>query len=124
MILLIASQIYLGKDCIPEDDELCIPIVKLILDVGKKAIESCHHETAYEYLETASSLLPEDCWENYYDISLRLHFLAANAANASRKYDEAEIILKKIMHEGRCAEDKVPSYYLLSQSKSLSSASP
>ena len=96
-------------------------MVKLIMDAGKKSIESCHHETAYIYLEAASSLLPHDCWKNYYDISIRLNFLTANAANASCKYDKAEIILKKILSEGRCVEDKVPSYYLLIQSKLFSS---
>ena len=87
------------------------------MDAGKKCIESCHHETAYIYLESALPLLPEDCWECYYDVSLRLNFLTANAANASGKYDKAETMLDKILREGRCVEDKLPSYYLLSQSK-------
>ena len=117
IILLIADQIFHGKECIPKDVELCIPIVKLGIDAGKKAIESYRHETAYTYLEAASSLLPEDCWENYYDISMRLNFLTANAANASCKYDKAEVILKEILSEGRCAEDKVPSYYMLIHSE-------
>ena len=116
-ILIIASQLYLGKDCIPKDDELCIPIVNLIMDAGKKSFESCHHETAYTYLEAATSLLPIYCWERYHDISLRLYFLTANAANGCCKYDKAETILKKILSEGCCVEDKLPSYYLLSQSK-------
>ena len=116
-ILIIASQLYLGRECIPEDDDLRIRIAKLIMDAGKKAIESCHHETAYIYLEAATSLLPDDCWKRYYDVSLRLHFLTANSANASCKYDKAETILKKILSEGCCVEDKLPSYELLSQSK-------
>lgn len=116
-ILLITSQIYYGKDYIANDDELRIPIVKLSMDAGKKAIESCRHDLAYSHLEAASSLLPEDCWESQYDISLRLNFMMADAANSSCKYDEAVIILEKIIDEGRCTKDKLTTYFLLIQSK-------
>eukprot|EP00985_Skeletonema_marinoi_P029450 scaffold27900_cov117-Skeletonema_marinoi.AAC.1 len=39
----------------------------------------------------------------------------ASAANSSCKYDEAEIILQRILKEARCTKDKLPSYLLLSQ---------
>ena len=116
-ILLIASQIYHGKECIPKDDELCIPIVKLSMNAGSKAIDCCRHEAAYTYLAAASSLLPVDCWGKHYVLSLQLHFLMASAANSSCKYDTAENILQKILSQGRCISDKVPSYFLLFQSK-------
>ena len=116
IILLVASQLYHGKECIP-NDELCIPIVQLSIDAGKKAIDGCHHETAYSYLEAALSLLPHDSWKSHYDVTLRFHYLMANAANASCKYDEAESLLQRVLKEGRCTEDKVPSYSLLCQSK-------
>lgn len=91
--------------------------MKLSICAGEKAIDSCHHETAFMFLESALSLLPADSWDRYYDISLRINFLTATAANASCKYDEAETILQKILNKGRCTEDKLPSYYLLCQSK-------
>ena len=116
-ILLIASQIYHGKDSILKDDELRIPIVKLNMAAGKKSIESCRHKTAYSYLKAALSLLPEDCWESYYDICLRLYFMMACASNSSCMYDDAEISLERILKEARCIDDKLPSYFLLTQSK-------
>jgi predicted ATPase len=118
-ILLIASQINHGKECILKNDELCMPIVKLNMAAGKKAIDSCRHKTAYSYLKAASSLLSDDCWERYYDISLRLSFMTASAANSSCKCDDAEIILQRILKEARCTKDKLPSYFLLSQSKCI-----
>eukprot|EP00985_Skeletonema_marinoi_P035549 scaffold46894_cov336-Skeletonema_marinoi.AAC.1 len=39
----------------------------------------------------------------------------ASAANSSCKYDEAEIILQRILKEARCTKDKLPSYFVLSQ---------
>eukprot|EP00984_Skeletonema_dohrnii_P009487 scaffold3626_cov69-Skeletonema_dohrnii-CCMP3373.AAC.1 len=114
-ILLIATQMNHGKEFILKDNELCLPIVKLNMAAGKMAIDSCRHNTAYSYLEVASSLLPNDHWESNYDISLRLSFMMASAANSSCKYDDAEIILQKILKEARCTKDKLPSYLLLSQ---------
>lgn len=94
-----------------------MPIVRLNMAAGKKAMDSFRHKTAYSYLEAAFSLLPDDCWESHYEISLRLGFMMASAANSSCKYDVAESVLKRILKEAHCTEDKLPSYFLLSQSK-------
>ena len=118
-ILVIASQINHGIEFILKNDDLCLPIVKLNMSAGKIAIDSCHHKTAYAYLEVASSLLPNDHWESHYDISLRLSFMMASAANSSCKYADAVKILRRILKEARCTEDKLPSYFLLSQSKCI-----
>ena len=118
-ILLIATQINHGKEFILKDNESCLPIAKLNMAAGKMAIDSCRHKTAYSYLEVASSLLPNDHWESNYDISLRLSFMMASAANSSCKYDDAEIILQRILKEARCTKDKLPSYFVLSQRKCI-----
>ncbi len=118
-ILLIATQINHGKESMLKDDELCFPVVKLNMAAGKMAIDSCRHKTAYAYLEVASSLLPNDHWESHYYISLRLGFMMASAANSSCRYDDAEKILRTILKEARCTKDKLPSYFLLSQSKCI-----
>ena len=118
-ILLIATQINHGKESMLKDDELCFPVVKLNMAAGKMAIDSCRHKTAYAYLEVASSLLPNDHWESHYYISLRLGFMMASAANSSCRYDDAEKILRRILKEARCTKDKLPSYFLLSQSKCI-----
>jgi len=102
-----------------KNDELRIPIVKLNMAAGMKAMESCRHKTAFSYLQAAWSLLPDDCWGSYYDISLRLNFMMASAANSSCEYDDAVLILQRIMKEARCTKDKLPSYFLLSQSKCI-----
>ena len=118
-ISLIASQINHGKETIQKDNELCMPIVKLNMAAGKKAIDRCHHKTAYSYLDTAQSLLPDDHWESHYDVSLQLNFMMARAANASCKYDEAELILQTMCERSRCLQDKLPAYFLLVTSECL-----
>ena len=116
-ILLTASQINHGKEWIIKDKNLSIDIAELNMKAGKKALDGCDHKTAYSYLMFAVSLLPEDHWERHYDLSLRLNFLTAGAANSCCIYDEAEQILRKGLSHARCLDDQLPSYILLSQSK-------
>ena len=116
-ILLTASQINHGKEWIIKDKELSIDIAELNMKAGKKALDGCDHKTAYSYLMFAVSLLPGDHWESHYDLSLRLNFLMAGAANSCCQYDEAEKILRNGLSHARCLEDQLPSYILLSESK-------
>ena len=112
-VLVIASQINHGKESIQKNDELCISMAELNMAAGKKAIESCRHKMAYSYLENALSLLPDDHWDSNYDLSLRVSFMMASAANSSSMYDVAENLLQQIFEKARCTADKLPSYHLL-----------
>lgn len=118
-IFLIASQINHGKESIQKDKDLSIAVAKLNMKAGKKAIDGCHHKTAYSYFGAATSLLPEDSWESYYDLRLSLNFLMASAANSCCQYEEADLILRQVFEKSRCFEDQLSSYFLLSQSKCL-----
>ena len=117
-ILLTASQINHGKEWILNDNDLCIDIAGLNMKAGEKAIDGCDHKTAYSYLSTALSLLPEGHWESHYDLSLRLNFLLARAAISTFQYDEAESIIRKlVVKKARSLNDQLPSYLLLIDSK-------
>lgn len=116
-IFFIASQINHGKKWILKDRDFSIAVAELNMNAGKKAIDGCDHKTAYSYLSAASSYLPEEHWENHYDLSLRLSFLMATAAKSSCYYDEAELILRSIFEKARSLDDQLPSYLLLTQSK-------
>ena len=113
VIFLIASQINYGKEFVKKDDALRIPIAKLNMKAGKMALDGCDHKMAHSYFLAALSLLPDDGWESCYDLTLRLNFLMARAANSSRQYDEAELTLRSICNRARCLHDKLPSYFLL-----------
>jgi hypothetical protein len=109
-----------GKEFIQQDDEeVVIALAELNMRAGKQAMDGCDHKTAYSYLQAALSLLPNNHWERHYDVSLRLHFLVACAANSNFNDDEAELILNKILANTRCIDDMLPSKFLLSQSKCL-----
>lgn len=116
-VFLIASQINHGKELIEKDDELRIPVTKLNMKAGKKALDGCDHKTAYFYFIAALSLLPDDNWDSYYDLSLRLNFLMSRASFSSCKYHEAEVVLQTICERARCLHDKLPAYALLTESR-------
>ena len=118
-IFLIASQINHGKEWIMKDIDLSISVTKLNMMAGKEAIDGCDPKTAYSYFGVALSLLPEDHWESNYHLSLRLNFLLASAANSSGRDDAAVLILQQISEKARCLKDKLPCYFLLSESKCL-----
>jgi predicted ATPase len=113
IILLTASQINHGKEWILKDKDLSIDIAELNMKAGEKAIDGCDHKTAYSYLGTALSLLPECHWDSQYDLSLRLNFLMTRAAISTFQYDEAESIIRKLVEKARCLNDQLPSYLLL-----------
>ena len=117
IIFLIASQINHGKEFIEKDDALRIPVAKLNMKAGKMALDGCDHKLAYHYFAASLSLLPDDSWESNYDLSLRLNFLMARAANSSCRYDEAEVTLQTICKRARRLQDKLPSYHLLVMSE-------
>lgn len=117
-ILLIADLMNHGKEFIQKHEkDLSLAITELNINAGKKALDGFDHKSAYSYLQVAVSFLPENHWESHYDLSLRLSFLVGSAANSSCKVDEAELILRRIIENARCLDDKLPSYFLLSQSK-------
>ena len=116
-IMLIASQINHGKELIEKDDPLCIPVAKLNMKAGQMALDGCDHKRAYFYFVAGVSLLPHDSWICDYDLSLRLNFCLAAAANTSCKYEEAERILNIIYEKARCLEDKLPAYALTVESE-------
>ncbi len=117
IFILIANQINHGKEWIVKDTDLSIAVAELNMKAGKKAIDGCDFKTAYSYLRTAISLLPEGHWDSHYDLSLRLNLLMARAANSTSQYEKAELVLRNVLEKARCSEDKLPTYYLLSESK-------
>ena len=87
-------------------------IVELNFDSGSMAMDRSDYETARSYLNNSLSLLPENHWSSNYGFSLRLFFLSAKAAYSCGDIEKASELLKEILKEGRCLEDKLDAYYL------------
>ncbi len=63
---------------------------------GAKARVSAAYDVAMTYLDTGLQLLPPQCWQNQYELSLELHQLAAEVTYLSGNHDQ----LKKLLAIG------------------------
>ena len=71
------------------------------------------HLGALTYLKAAKALLPENCWDSHYDLSMSLNFQLANSAYPCTEIDIAKDALAEIDLRARCLEDKFDANYLL-----------
>ena len=72
-------------------------VAQLNLRAGKKAKASAATSTAFDYIVTGLSLLPEDAWVCHYDLTMALHEEAAEAAYLVHRYDAMEDYLERLM---------------------------
>ena len=94
-------------------------VLELNMKAGKRALDGFDHKTAYSFLKTSFSLLPDDHWESYYQLSLRIGVLMARASYSCGNFGEAESILQGILEKALSTKDKLPAYSLLGTSKFL-----
>jgi len=82
-IFYIVNQINTGREEIEETKEefKLEELARLNLIAGEKARDSAAFSSSLEYLVTGISLLnPESCWQQHYDLALKLYTEAARAA--------------------------------------------
>ncbi len=75
-------------------------------------MDKTDYEMAQSYFSNAFSLIQEDYWTLKYEFCLRLYFLSAKAAYSCGNIEKASIMLKRIIKEGKCVEDKLDAYFL------------
>jgi len=112
-VLPIVDMINRGLKSAIRSPEMCIDIAELNLEAGVKCCEQSDFSTANAYLSNAQSLLPSDHWASHYRLSLHLYFLSAKTAYSCGNDDKACKVVRVILKEGRCIEDKVDAYFLL-----------
>ena len=118
MIFYIVDQIKHDIDNLEgETPELRIDIAKLYAAAVLKAVASSDHVTAYSYSKFALSLLPTNCWESHYDLTLRLSVQSARSCYSFGDVGKAQNILQKVIERCHSFEDKLPAYFLLALCK-------
>ena len=110
-IFQIVNQINHGVPNLVQEQER-EDIAELNFKAGSRAMDFSDYEMAHSYLSTALSLLPPNHWSIHYEMSLRMYFVAANTAYTSGNNKKAFELLKSILGNGRCIEDKLDAYYL------------
>ena len=72
------------------DSHLQQTLVKLNLEAAQKANLATAFDNALAFLSTAKSLLPEDCWQQDYEMSLSVYREYAETLYLSGQYSETE----------------------------------
>lgn len=92
----------------PVDDP--VERAELNLRAAKKARHSSAFSSALDYCHAALELLPSDCWDRHYELTLELHLEAAEAAYLSADYPRLDALLERITSRARDVLDTVRAY--------------
>ena len=111
-IFSITDHINHGSDSSELSPELRLDLAKLNGIAGEVAMNLSDYATARTYFNIAVRLLPTDCWQNIYDLTLRSYLSLANAAYSSGDIEKSSAVLEKILDEAHCLSDKLDAYLL------------
>jgi len=98
-----------GRKLVTAKHELDV-LTELNFLAGRKAKASAAYELAYGYFKTALELLSVDCWKNQYELTLKLHNEATEAAYLSGHLEPMESLFEVVIQNARAVLDKVSVY--------------
>ena len=104
-------HLNMGVSLITLPDEK-LELARANLRAARKAKNTASRETAFLYLQTALSLLPENCWEEHYDLALEVHTEASEAAYLNREYGETDRLFSIICQKAKTFPDKIDAYHI------------
>ncbi|MEG4010033.1 AAA family ATPase [Microcoleus sp. Pol11C1] len=105
----IINQLNKGADLIVSEIERA-ELAKLNLAAAQKAKSATAYIAAIEYATKGIELLTVNCWQQYYDITLALHDLAAEVACLSAEFRRMEQIVELVVQNASQLLDKVKVY--------------
>ncbi len=119
-IFLIANHLNSGRESIRhpwQQNELAA----LNLTAGKKAKAAAAYEPAFRYFQSGLELLPEDAWEQQYELALTLHVEAAEAAYLSGDFQQMEHLTALVLRWAKAPLDRVRAYEVMLHASSAQS---
>ncbi|MHC5859093.1 ATP-binding sensor histidine kinase [Nostoc sp.] len=108
----IVNQLNKSIDLIQEQYEK-IHLADLNLIAANRALLAAAFEPAYNYFSQGISLLPVDCWQQQYHLTLGLYTGAAQAACFCTKFVEMKALVDVALAQIDNISDKVKIYELL-----------
>jgi predicted ATPase/signal transduction histidine kinase len=110
-IFEIVSQLNAGAGLVTDPVEK-YELVRLNSVAGRRARASIAYQPARSFLSVATSLLPEDCWEQQYDFSFHLFLDRAECEYLSGAFEQAEALFDLLLARARTNFDKATVYEL------------
>jgi len=90
-------------------------VAELNLKTGSKAISSLAYEAAANYLDAGLALLPENCWDQDYDLTLELHVRAIEAHCLAFHSGRVQPLIDRALTHATSLMDKIEIYDLAIQ---------
>ncbi|MGB1241099.1 MAG: AAA family ATPase [Chitinophagales bacterium] len=107
----IVQQLNKGIGTI-DNQEKKIKLVELNLKAGEQAKSSTAFGVAFQYFDTAISLLPNKHWKNHYQLTLLLYNKKAESAHLSGHFEECDKILETIFTNAQTPLDKSKAWQI------------
>ena len=108
-IFEIVNHLNLGRDLITNNLDRR-ELVCLNLQAGRKAIVSAAYRAALDYLNQGINLLPEDAWQQDYDLTLDLHQQRLEAAYFNTEFEQLKTWGKVILRHSASVLDQIKVY--------------
>ncbi len=105
----LVNQLNYGLSLItqPEERE---QLAQLNLVAGTKAKAATAYSAAENYFAVGRELLPADCWQSQYPLTLALSESAAEVAYLNGDFAKMEALIEEVLREGRSLLDRVAVY--------------
>lgn len=117
-LFTIAAHLNLGRPA-EMDPELAYRLVKINFHAGNKALDALAGDAANEFFLKAHDYLPDDCWQQAYDLTFRIYQRLAKTELMCGRYERSEVLLNHLIEYAASDLDKAEA--LAEQTTSLSS---
>ena len=105
----IVNHLNIASDLIIEITEKN-ELARLNLIAGNKAVEASAYKAALEYLKTAQFLLPEDCWQNHYALTVEIYQKIIETEYINSTFFRASPLIKIVENNAKTILDRVKIY--------------
>lgn len=113
-IFEVTNHLNIAADLITEPDHR-LQLAELNLKAGVVARDAAAFEAAYEYFNTGLEMLPADCWQTHYELSLALHTNATETAYIRSDFSQLETLVGIVLEHAQSLLEKVRLYEILIQ---------
>jgi PAS domain S-box-containing protein len=107
----ILSHLNAGRTLITDLDEK-IKLAELNLESSKWAKDSAAYDVAQRHLSIGMELIPEDGWENYYELTYAIYYARAEAEFLVGNFEQADSLYKLILDNAKSNLEKGSVYVL------------
>jgi predicted ATPase/signal transduction histidine kinase len=117
-LFTIAAHLNLGRPA-DLDQELAYHLVNINFHAGNKALDALAGDAANDFFQKAHDYLPDDCWQQAYDLTFRIYQRLAKTELMCGRYERSEVLLNHLIEHAVSDLDKAEA--LAEQTTSLSS---